>query len=121
MVSALLHRRLERRGGFTITLVSQHRRGATAPGLAQVLGRPLRPGETAVLRGVVPAGTELMVQAMDGRRVVDSYFQLVGEWRGAASIHVSKGPHGYPRTILVLGGHRRSAQRVAIQQVPSRR
>jgi hypothetical protein len=118
MLSALRHRRLERKGRFTIALVNQHRRAATAPGLAQALGHPLRPGETAMLRGAVPTGTELIVQAIEGRRVTISSFAHVGVLHGAASVHLSKGPRGYPRVVLALDGKLRSPDRVIGQPAP---
>ena len=104
MRGALRKRQLGHRGKFTIRLITQRRRAATAPGLAQVLGRPLRPGERAEVSGTVPRGTELLVRARAGRRLVTAVFDRVGPVHGRATLRVNRTRAGTPAVVLVRGG-----------------
>jgi hypothetical protein len=103
MDSALLHRDLARAGGFTLRLLGQRRSAATAPGLAQAMGRPLRLGERAVLQGHAPAGTELLVRAIYRRRLEAFVFDGLGPFRGKATVTIIRGRHSTPQAVLTIG------------------
>jgi hypothetical protein len=106
MQRAVLHRRLQDRGGFTITLGSSHRRGATAPGLAQLVASPLQPGQVAILSGRVVQGTELFVRARSRRTQIAVTFESLPGFRGRGVIRVLRGPGGRPRVVIEIGRRR---------------
>jgi hypothetical protein len=103
MRSALRHRRLEHSGRFSLDLVDQRRISATAPGLAQALGRPLRPGERAVFRGAVPAGAEILIRASCGRRRAVFAFEHLRSLPQRAAVVVRRGPDCHPQAFLYGG------------------
>jgi hypothetical protein len=119
MQIALRTRGLGRRGTFTIHLVSQGRNAATAPGLAQVLGRALRPGERAMLSGAVPSDTKVLVRALDGRRLVTAAFAHVGPFHGRAVLLVRHGPDGYPSVALRQGRGQQTPSSTTRHLLPS--
>lgn len=104
--TAVRGRHLGKHGRFGLYLVTQRHRAATAPGLAQLLGSPLRPGESAVLAGTVPAGTRILIRSVSGRWASTALFGHVGPFRGKAIISVRRGRSGYPRVFLTRNGDR---------------
>jgi len=119
MRNALKTRRLTRHGSFSVDLISQGRRAATAPGLAQTLGRPLQPGQAGLLSGNVPSRTELFVRASWGRRMVIAIFRL-SAFRGTGRLIILRGPHHYPMPVLVEGRNRLLPNSTLRTSVPSR-
>ena len=105
MRGALRERRLGRDGSFTIRLVTQDRRAATAPGLAQVLGRPLRVGERATVSGRLPRDSELLIRVGRGQRLVTAVFDHLRPVHGRATLAVRRGKHGKPAVALLHGRH----------------
>jgi hypothetical protein len=99
---ALTHHELGGRGSFTMILAHPRRKAATAPGLAQLLGRPLRPGGRVAITGALPPGTRLFVHAMWGRVLATVSFD-VGRIRGRAVVEAERGLRGRPRVILKIG------------------
>jgi hypothetical protein len=102
MRRAVLKRGLSSVGQFTITQVTPHRTAATAPGLAQMTGTPLRPGSTAIVSGALPQGTQLFVRAIRARKLVSVIFELFTPIHGHALIHVARGAHGWPSITLKI-------------------
>jgi len=105
METATVSSRLGHLGEFTIFLPSQRRQAATGPGLAQVLGRPLQPGERAIITGTIPRGTTLLVRAIEGRHLATAVFTNIGPLDRAASVLVRASPSGYPSVVLMWGSH----------------
>lgn len=115
---ALRRHWLTRRGTLAINLASSNRHAATAPGLSQLLGRPLRPGEHVSLSGSMGDHAELWVRAIEGRRLVTVVFWL-GGFRQRGTIRVSRGRRGYPAVLLVSGRTRIAPSRGTRQLVPA--
>jgi hypothetical protein len=116
MRRALNKRALDRRGGFTIRLINQDREAATAPGLAQVLGRPLVANERAVISGAVPAGTQLQVRARYGRHLFTAVFENEGPLSGVATVTVRLGAHRQ-LTIILQHGHETQRPTLVLRQL----
>jgi Tol biopolymer transport system component len=106
MRAALRSRRMTRRGGFALTLARHPGKAAAAPGLAQLIGPPLRPGGRAFLNGTLPPGTEIAVRANEGWRLDAGVFRQHERFRGLARLIVSRGRGGYPKVTVVEGKHR---------------
>ncbi|MBV9838572.1 MAG: hypothetical protein JO156_10645 [Solirubrobacterales bacterium] len=121
MQNAVRTRRLSSRGSFTITLPSTRRKAATAPGLAQLLGAPLHPGALAIISGVIPRHTQLLVRAVNGRKLITATFLISRQLRGHAVIRVSRGPHGEPIVWLVLRGKKIKPVALQRQTLPAPR
>jgi hypothetical protein len=108
MRRALRHRGLGSRGGFTIRLVDQRRKAATAPGLAQVVGHPMSPGEDAELTGTVPTGTTILVHLQTAHGLLTAVFDKLAGFRRRAVIVVRR--HGrVPVVFMMRGRHRQTA------------
>jgi len=75
--TALEQRRLGKRGSITLKRSSGTHRGtaASAPGLAQLKGRPLRPNQQLVIDGALPSDARLYVRATDGTFQEDTEFR----------------------------------------------
>jgi hypothetical protein len=122
MRNALRTGRLGRTGGFTVHLINQGRSAATAPGVAQVLGRPLRVGERAYVVGDVPAGTTLFVRAFGDHHLISLSFKVVRAYRGRAVLTVSAGRGREPVVVLRLGHttvHGRIVSHETVGSIPS--
>jgi hypothetical protein len=120
MRRALRSRHLGRKGTFTLRLITQRRRAATAPGLAQVLGHPLSPGEQAEVSGTIPRGTELLVRAGAHGRFVTAVFDRVGPLHGRAKLLVRRGRGDRPLVVLVRGHSRVKPTRTIAQPAGAR-
>jgi hypothetical protein len=98
---------------------------ASAPGLAQALGLPLRPGQRMFLSGRAPQGTMLLVRAATSQEVVSATFRRLGLQRGGRAAVAVRRRHG--RVMLTLtppAGSRRAPShvtrtRVAIAGAPN--
>lgn len=81
-------------------------RAASGKGVAQLLGRPLRTGQTIRLRGIAPSDTTLMVSARWRSRVLVARFVRLGlQSGGTATVLFQKGRR--PRLVLVRPDGRR--------------
>ncbi len=72
----------------------------TAPGLAQRVGAPMRPGAQLVLQGRVPAEASLLVRVADGKRVWKLNFAVPAHARNAT---LAVGRQGGARLMLRSG------------------
>jgi len=102
MRAALRRGKLGHRGSIDVALPAQHRHAARAVGLAQALGRPMKPGERATVSGSIRAGTYLWVHAAKGKRLVSSLFVLRG-FHGTGTVRAERGRRGYPRVVFIRG------------------
>lgn len=93
--------RLGRRGTARIVVHGSRRRSASAPGIAQAVGRNLRPGETIVLSGRRTADTQLMVRAQYGRRI--KQWVLVAGLGGNGRLVVRVPARADQRPVLTKG------------------
>jgi hypothetical protein len=59
---------------------------SSQPGVSQLAGDPLLPGEGAVVEGAAPVGTELFVRAIAGGRVIEGRFRDLGLSRGGSAL-----------------------------------
>jgi hypothetical protein len=96
-------------------LVDQKRKAATAPGLAQVVGHPMMPGEKAELTGTVPTGTTILVHLQTAHGLLTAVFDKVAGFRGRAVIVVRK--HG-PVPVLLMQGRHRQAATAIVREAP---
>jgi WD40 repeat protein len=69
LAKSLASERLNRRGSLRFVGLPRAARRGSAPGLAQVVGRPLRNGEGISLRGAAGTKTILMVRGVCGKRL----------------------------------------------------
>jgi hypothetical protein len=104
--SALDRRQLGRRGSLRIS-VARKGHSASAPGIAQALGGPLRAGQAIDLVGTANSRTQLLVRVKSGRKIYVAAFRStgLGKSRGRARVRVaSSAAHAAgasPRLVLV--------------------
>jgi hypothetical protein len=108
MRHALRDRGLGDHGRFTIRLIDQKRKSATAPGLAQVIGRAMSPGEDAEVTGTVPTGTTILVRLQTAHGLLSAVFDKFGGFRGRALIVVRRRGRALVAYIM-RGRHRQTA------------
>jgi hypothetical protein len=107
---ALRHERLGAKGAARIRLTERARRSGTlriasAPGVVQVVGRPLRFGDRLVVRGAVPRDARLFVRGWDNRSLVEARFRArdVGNRTVIRLIRRSaKHPRGRQRAVAAI-------------------
>jgi hypothetical protein len=90
---------LDEPGG--VTLSSPGARAASAPGIAQLVADPLRPGEELTVSGTTGAATTLSVRAAAGGRTVEARFDRLGLERGGSAT-LRAGSGGNARSGLAL-------------------
>jgi len=81
--------RMDRPGGLRVLLDRRRRHAASLPGVAQALGAPLTPGETATVSGRASGDTELLVRATEGSHLTTAVFRgpvLGGRVQGQISV-----------------------------------
>jgi Tol biopolymer transport system component len=71
-----------RHGDLRLRLRGQQRKTASVNGVAQMLGTPLRPGQSLSLHGHAPRGAQLLVRARAGRYLLTARFEHLGLVRG---------------------------------------
>jgi hypothetical protein len=84
--AALRRGRLRGRRGFALRRGRGGPGAGSAPGIAQVLGEPLRGREPLVLSGPAPAGTAVMARAAFGGRVFEAAFHGVRVRAGGRAV-----------------------------------
>jgi hypothetical protein len=104
MREALRRHTIQHRGTFGLR--SALRGAATAPGIAQLLGHPLRAGQRLTIRGRIPRGTSLMVRVERGRHIGTVVFENIPAFQGRATVHVGRGKQGLLLVRVVQGNER---------------
>jgi hypothetical protein len=110
--AAIGRRRLAGRGSFRFSFEARsattagrsnpwHRVTASAPGLAQTLGRPLRPGEKMALRGRAAADTQLLIRAATRRGQVRARFTKLGLQHGGKVVITASRRAAWPTLAVV--------------------
>jgi hypothetical protein len=96
-------------GALALILHGQERSGATTPGVVQVLGDPLRPGDDFTVVADGPA-TQVLVRADQGNVVVEDRFAGLRAKPGQMlAITVARGSDG---PVVLAGGHRPVERRI---------
>jgi hypothetical protein len=118
---AVGRRTLTRRGAFTLAVRDRRGLAATAPGLAQLVGAPLRPGEQATVTGTIPAGTTIAVRASTGARTDVGVYRQHARFHGTLRLTVIGGAGKWPK-VRVAEGHRHATMTVTSRhrRAPSR-
>lgn len=96
---AVVHGTLGRLGTFALRSRSRRFRAGSAPGLAQVMGQPLRPGDRLLFRGDAPHGTQLAVRAVSRKTLLEATFENLRRSDGAVVRVVGTG--GDAQVIMV--------------------
>jgi hypothetical protein len=105
--TAIAAQRLRGRGAIKVILSPTasgpgRQASASAPGVAQAMARPLRPGQRLKLRGRAVRGTELLVRARTATHLAEARFEDIGlKARGTTTVLASR--RG-PRPTLTLVG-----------------
>ena len=102
---SLRTKRLGRKGTLRLRRSGQRSAGS-APGIAQVLGRPLDLGERLMVRGTASADTSLAVRALVGRTQLEGYFPKL-RLRGQTAVVKVVGTKRAPRLVLLLPSGKR--------------
>jgi hypothetical protein len=84
-------------GQLRIVVHGRNRRSASARGIAQAVGTPLRPGSTVVVRGRLGQDTELMVRAVYGKTIRHWILRSLDRSRRGLTIELPVDRHGRPR------------------------
>jgi hypothetical protein len=113
LATAVASRRMSRRGAFSLIrgagLAQNSKSSSSAPGLAQALGTPLRPGERLTVRGRAPGGTRLLIRAATASRAVTVRFDRLGLRRGGRAVVVVSAVGKRPVVRLVRPDGRKLA------------
>jgi hypothetical protein len=114
LTTAVASRRIGRAGSFGLVrgrgrIAHSSQVSSTAPGLAQALGAPLRPGEQLTVRGRAPRGTRLLVRAATPSRAVTARFNDLGLQRGGRALVIVTALGQRPVLRLVRPDGRRLA------------
>ena len=104
--AAVAQRRLRGDGGFQLSRTGGAGTTGSAPGIAQAMGVPLRPGERMALTGQVPDGTDLLVRASARGEVVRARFENLSAQASGRSVAFVEVNSGRPTVRLRLGNGR---------------
>lgn len=104
--AAVAQRRLRGDGGFQLSRIGGVGSTGSAPGIAQAMGVPLRPGERMALTGQVPNGTDLLVRATAGGEVVRARFENLSAQASGRSVAFVEINSGRPTVRVRLGNGR---------------
>jgi hypothetical protein len=87
-------------GGFELRIGDAAQSDAATPGVAQVLGAPVREGQEVIVSGIAPQKTQLIVRAQGPGGVVEATFRRLGLRNGGKGTVTIHNRDGVPRLTL---------------------
>jgi len=108
--SAIANRRIGSHGGFELAVRRAARRSriatASGAGIAQAVGKPLRPGERLMLKGRLASVGQVLVRGMTRTELATARFDDLRLERGEAAVIAMRSRAGRPAISLRVNGVR---------------